>query len=277
MLALISNNLASTFAQRGQFAKALPLARRSVAGYEKLTKEHPAVLDFAESVVMSGNTLGSVLTNLSSNAEARDVLLAARAAAERLVSSHPDVPLFLERLIESIGKLAQVESNLGRLDDALATLDGSSRRLRDAVARHPDSAEFRGAVWEHATIHAEILLKHGRPAEAAEVLDTLSGLQCPQATFCYNAACLYSRAAKLAAQDSRSGEASARAAPSRDAQAQGYADRAVVFLQRAVAIGFRQPRQIAADPDLDPLRSRLDFRLLVLDLNFPADPFGKAR
>ena len=29
------------------------------------------------------------------------------------------------------------------------------------------------------------------------------------------------------------------------------------------------------DPALDPLRSRLDFRLLMLDLEFPADPFAR--
>lgn len=40
---------------------------------------------------------------------------------------------------------------------------------------------------------------------------------------------------------------------------------------------FREPTQIAQDTDLDPLRSRPDFRLLILDLNFPTDPFRKTR
>ena len=32
---------------------------------------------------------------------------------------------------------------------------------------------------------------------------------------------------------------------------------------------------IAIDHDLDPLRSRADFQELMMDLNFPDDPFAR--
>jgi hypothetical protein len=46
-------------------------------------------------------------------------------------------------------------------------------------------------------------------------------------------------------------------------------------LRRAVAVGYRDTVRMQRDPDLDPLRSRADFRSLMMDLAFPADPFSK--
>jgi eukaryotic-like serine/threonine-protein kinase len=48
-------------------------------------------------------------------------------------------------------------------------------------------------------------------------------------------------------------------------------------LRRAVAAGFRDRASALSDPDLTPLRSRDDFRLLMLDLAFPAEPLAAAR
>jgi hypothetical protein len=42
-----------------------------------------------------------------------------------------------------------------------------------------------------------------------------------------------------------------------------------------VSAGFRDAEHIKTDADLDPLRSRPDFRALILDLAFPSDPFSR--
>ncbi len=48
----------------------------------------------------------------------------------------------------------------------------------------------------------------------------------------------------------------------------------MALLRRAIAIGFRNPDTFRNEPALEPLRDRDDFRLLLLDLSFPADPFA---
>jgi hypothetical protein len=48
-------------------------------------------------------------------------------------------------------------------------------------------------------------------------------------------------------------------------------------LRRAVAAGYRDYAHMQTDADLDPLRSRRDFQLLMMDLAMPADPFAAAR
>ena len=43
-------------------------------------------------------------------------------------------------------------------------------------------------------------------------------------------------------------------------------------LRRAVAAGWNQPAHMRADTDLDPIRSRPDFQMLMLDLAMPDRP-----
>ena len=43
------------------------------------------------------------------------------------------------------------------------------------------------------------------------------------------------------------------------------ADRAITFLRRAIAAGYKDRRQINENPDLDPIRDRADFQVLVAD------------
>jgi hypothetical protein len=51
--------------------------------------------------------------------------------------------------------------------------------------------------------------------------------------------------------------------------------RAMEMLRRAIAAGYWDVAWMRRDPDLDPLRSRADFQVLLLDLAFPADPFTR--
>ena len=50
----------------------------------------------------------------------------------------------------------------------------------------------------------------------------------------------------------------------------------MAVLRQAVAMGYRSPHVYRAESALDPLRDRDDFRLLMMDLAMPADPFAAA-
>jgi hypothetical protein len=47
------------------------------------------------------------------------------------------------------------------------------------------------------------------------------------------------------------------------------------WLHRAVAAGYKNVRLMQKDSDLDPLRPRADFQLLMMDLSMPDDPFAR--
>jgi tetratricopeptide (TPR) repeat protein len=53
------------------------------------------------------------------------------------------------------------------------------------------------------------------------------------------------------------------------------ANRAMAVLRRAVAAGWKDAAHMRRDSDLDPLRARMDFQVLLLDLEFPAEPFAR--
>jgi eukaryotic-like serine/threonine-protein kinase len=60
------------------------------------------------------------------------------------------------------------------------------------------------------------------------------------------------------------------------ADGQDEADRATAVLRPLVVEGYRNPR-VSTDPDFDSLRSRPDFRLFMMELAMPADPFADRR
>jgi hypothetical protein len=61
------------------------------------------------------------------------------------------------------------------------------------------------------------------------------------------------------------------------AEAASEADVAMALLHKAVALGYRSPDIFRTEDALDPLRGRDDFRLLLMDLAMPADPFDATR
>ena len=46
-------------------------------------------------------------------------------------------------------------------------------------------------------------------------------------------------------------------------------------LSRSVALGYRSPDIFRSQDALDPLRGGDDFRLLMMDVAMPADPFAR--
>jgi hypothetical protein len=81
----------------------------------------------------------------------------------------------------------------------------------------------------------------------------------------YNLSCSHANLSSFAAEPA----SGMTAAEGRD-----EADRAMACLRQAVAGGYRRLAVLQTDTDLDPLRSRLDFQLLLMDLAFPAEPFA---
>ena len=59
------------------------------------------------------------------------------------------------------------------------------------------------------------------------------------------------------------------------AEAAVEAEAAMGLLQKAVAMGYRDLAIFRNEAALEPLRDRADFRLLTMDLMFPAEAFAR--
>ena len=84
----------------------------------------------------------------------------------------------------------------------------------------------------------------------------------------YLSACAHAALAGLAGRNG-SGVAAAVAVTEADA--------AMASLRKAVTMGYRSPARFGTEDTLEPLRGRDDFRLLMMDMAMPAEPFGAAR
>src|SRR5262245_19777806 len=90
----------------------------------------------------------------------------------------------------------------------------------------------------------------------------------------YNSACYRAVTAGLLRTNARTDDA--------DREADAEADKAMIWLAKAVAAGYNAPQNIAhmmRDSDLDALRDRADFRRLMgelCDQGFPSDPFARS-
>ena len=104
--------------------------------------------------------------------------------------------------------------------------------------------------------------KVGDPAGCRATVAMWEKLNRPDAGSLYNAAC--GRAITSAVQAKTPGADAARLVKE-------DADRAMDWLQKAVAAGYKDSAHIKKDTDLDPLRERADFKKLIVELEAKAE------
>ena len=107
----------------------------------------------------------------------------------------------------------------------------------------------------------------GSVADARRAIALYEGLPSPTGEECYELACCHA-ALVAGARGERSGISTG--------DGESEADKAMVLIHKAAAQGYRNTDAMNRETALDPLRDRPDFRLQMLDLSFPADPFARS-
>jgi serine/threonine-protein kinase len=256
----------------GRDAEALPAAERAREAREALVLSNPTIIRFIEQLGRVLCTVGGVHLRAGRTAKA---LAAYRRAQETLVGP-------AERFMEDLNlqdELAAAETGLGNAlatagatSEALAALDRALAASRKRFASRPSDLNGLPALAKTLRHRGIALRRCGRPAEAVaalrESMTLLRGSAQAEFLSLYDIAC---------AQALLSAAATEPGSGLTPDEGRAYADEAVATLRRCFAAGFRNAPWMLADPDLVPLRSRPDFRLLALDMAFPTVPFAAAR
>jgi hypothetical protein len=108
----------------------------------------------------------------------------------------------------------------------------------------------------------------GAAADARRAVALSEGLSSLSGREWFEIACAHAALAGLAGR-AGSGVSAAEAVTETDA--------AMALLRKAIAMGYRAVRVSRIEDALDPLRDREDFKLFMMDLAMPADPFAAAR
>ena len=138
----------------------------------------------------------------------------------------------------------------------------SSRKAPRTSSSGPHWRPLHGAVGRSSQ-------QTGRLTEATEAfrkaIVTQDAIPNPEPVDLYDLACWH---ALLGGLGGRPGSGVS------EAEGRDERDLAMSWLERAIAAGYPDATHMQTDTDLDPLRGREDFRLLMFDLAFPADPFS---
>ncbi len=237
------NNLANSYAALNRHPEALKLREEVLAARKRvLPPDHPDTLASMYNLAISYDRLGRFEDALKWDEEAfgrRDAVLGPR---------NIDTLRSLNNVIVRLRSLDRHAESIPRIDDFLSRAKG--------VAAPDWSA--RVCSWRVAHFQ-----KLGDAAGCRATAELWEGMGLT------DAACLYAAARYRAI--TATVQATAKS-PDAATLAQADADRAMAWLTKAVAVGFRDRDHLERDADLDALRSRADFRTLLATLPEPAPP-----
>jgi hypothetical protein len=182
------------------------------------------------------------------------------------------VPDYRDHLANTDNFLSAVMRQLGRPTEACEHAERALTIREQLVKMHPDSANYRAGLAENLLsrgLARRALGGHaGAVSDLRRAVALLDAQTSPSGEICFESACAHAALAGLAGQASSGVSAEER---------QSKAARAMDLLHQAVAMGYSNPEQYRTDDALNPIRNRDDFRLLLMDLAMPADPFATAR
>jgi tetratricopeptide (TPR) repeat protein len=195
---------------------------------------------------------------------------AGRAIFQKLMDTFPPnvLPRTRNELSNILTNIAEIERMQGRLAEARANCDKALLIRESLVRDYPQVLGYRIRLGECRLRSGQVRLAAadipGAVADWRRALEVYEGLPLNTGeTAMFQAGCHVMLSVIAGVKDS--------GLPVTERSAE--AEKAMAILRRTVAEGFRDP-QLANESSLDPLRNRIDFRTLMLDVVFPTKPFA---
>jgi serine/threonine-protein kinase len=268
-LATLHGNIGLALAAMGRPTEALTSWEKARAIYQATVDATGENSGFRDRLAWAHQHIGDLLAGGGRLSEALASSERARAIQQELVEAYPNVTEFQRDLARTHQSLGSILERLDRPAEALASCQKALAIMQALIEVSPSSADYQNELFISLVMMGHLQAKWGRAADAAEtyrkLLTFLERLPAQHYGIQYNLGCAH---ALLAGVASRPGSGLSAA----DEQAE--ADVAMSWLRKAVSSGFIGLATLRTDPDLDALRIRSDFQLLLMDLAMPADPFA---
>lgn len=265
----------------------LQAVRKALAIKQELADRFPSVPQFRLELARSWSNLGVVLHQTTRPKEAQEAYEKSIAIYERLVASS-NTPQYAIELAGTYVNLGRQIGENGKLEESLPVLTKSIEALEPVVRQTPQLIKARESLcfahWMRATTlsglkrfpqavsdwdraielddgHYAVPLRIKRAYTLLDLKDHVRAAADAQAIADSNAATgqdlfqaagLFALCARYTDKDSK--------------DAASYGARAVAALRKAATKGFRDAARLKSSKDLEPLRSREDFRKLIAEL-----------
>ncbi len=240
---------------------ALEAFDRALKIQEKLAQEDPGSLGPRDALATLLNRRGVLQIFMNRHRDAQETLKQARAILEQLIQSDPANSRFQLELSGVLKDLGDLMSWSGRIDESLKLHERALAIRESLSATLPTSAAYRVLISHSLLATGQIHVLKGNQSFAVEAFRRSAALQEGQglsSVGLYNLALTRADLAQCLTGAERATEA----------------DRAAMTFRHAIQLGHRD---FAAIRSVAKSRSCLgesaEFRLLILDLDFPESPF----
>jgi eukaryotic-like serine/threonine-protein kinase len=268
-LAPSHGQIGSVQSNTGHSAEALESYRRALTILQELVDDNPSVTDFRNQLARGHLSIGILRSDMGQPAEAMAEQEQARAIYQELAAINPTVPEYRRGITKCLNNIGNFLTKANRTSEAVVVYE-QARTILDALMKEaPTVTDYPNGLAITLSGLGRAHLRAGDRAAAVTDLRRAIALRQGQATLSlearYNLACNHAVIASWAA------EPGSGLSP---AEGRAAADRAMAVLKAVIAEGYRD-QKMSTDSDLDALRNRKDFQLLILDLAFPTDPFAR--
>ena len=247
--------------------------RPSTAGRWRSTRSWPPTTPpsptSAVDLASSHHNLGVLLAQTGQPTEAEAEFRRALEILQKLAADNPKVPDHRFWASQSQTGLSAVLRRLGRPAEAK---DGGDRAVaigEALVQELPTVSLYRGGLagsyCRRSLARGHLGDPAGAAADARRAIALWDGLSPTDFEEWFGIACAHAALAGLAGRAGSGVSA---------AEALSDADAAMALIRNAIEMGNRTVSIYRTEDALDPLRSRDDFRMLMMDLEFPSEPFA---
>ncbi len=272
-LAFGLNGLGYHLAARGDFARALDAHERARSIIKALADADPSVVGYQRNLARSQSEVGWLRQQMGRYAEALPMYRQELETRRRMEAADPTNNGYRDDIANCETNIASALLMLGDPSGGRSACDRAIAIRRRLIESDPANTDYRAGLGESLLRSGQLRRATGDIAGAAADWRAAIGLYVGLPT--------RTRVGEIAGleADCRAMLSTLAGLPGSDVSAADgprEADAAVALLRRAVADGFRIT-VLRVEPSLDPLRDRPDFRALVMDAKFPADPFAERR
>ncbi|HEX3149560.1 MAG TPA: serine/threonine-protein kinase [Gemmataceae bacterium] len=250
-------NLGAMLQKADQFAEAELALHRALEVYQQLMREVPGDTATRANLALTFVNLGAVQSDRADGEQALVNFDHADEEYHKLLADEPENTGYWTGLANVWDNRGIALGKLDRWADALKAYRQAVDAQKAALARQPGQPRYRHLLAENLLGVAEASRKVKRPADALAALAECVALRAGNANGLYDVACGLSLCVPLIGKDN------AELSPA------VVGDRAMVVLKAAVTAGYRDSAHMKKDADLDPLRGRPDFQLLLKTLDDP--------
>jgi tetratricopeptide (TPR) repeat protein len=244
----------------------------ALAIFQALAGDDPKKTFFRSLVAGNRVSLGDVLLEAGKPGEAEAEYRMALAIYQALADENPDDTIFRDGVASSLVYLGDAVRSVGQPAEARSEYERAIALLEQPVQQNPANAWHRHMLACALRRRGLILRDLGDAASAAadtrRALGLCDGVRPRSVWVLFDMACCHAALAGLAGQAGSGVSAT---------EGEDQAARAMESLRQAIAVGYRDASQLRIESALASLRSRDDFKLLMMDLAMPADPFSKDR